>query len=157
MATEGIRQTMYKRGINAQTYLMSQQKQVILQKVIVGPNALPYMPFKRYRGDNDPTVRTQRHDEVDYAVERNLAWNRLARRSGATGMLTAQDNYHPVLISEREMARLGQRFNPSVGLLYSTEGPLQERHADDEILRQTQRQVQPSRVKFGGTGVANNA
>lgn len=156
MATEGIRQTMIKRGINANTYLMSQQKQSILQKVITGPNALPYQPFKLYRGDSvDATVMEQRRDQADYAIARNTEWNRLTQRSGLTGMMTSQNNVHPVLISEREMARLNQRFNPSVGLLYSTEGPLQERHRDDEILRSQGKLVQPSREHFGATGMSS--
>lgn len=48
---------------------------------------------------------------------------------------------------------LAVRFNPSVGLLYSTEGPFQERHADDEILRSQGRAVQPSRQRYGETGM----
>jgi hypothetical protein len=156
MATEGIRQTMRKRGINAGLYLMSQQKQSILQKVIVGPGALPYQPFKKYRNDNtEPSVREQRDDQADYAVERLATWNRLQRKSGMTGILTSQSDVHPVLISEREMARLNQRFNPSVGLIYSTEGPLQEKHTDENILRGTGRMVQPSRMKYGSTGMSS--
>lgn len=116
------------------------------------------------------TVMDQRRDQADYAIARNTEWhatltltitltptrrNRLAQRSGLTGMMTSQNNVHPVLISEREMARLNQRFNPSVGLLYSTEGPLQERHRDDEILRSQGKLVQPSREHFGATGMSS--
>jgi hypothetical protein len=155
MATEGIRATMIKRGINANTYLMSQQKQSILQKVIVGPGALPYQPFKRYRTDgSEPSVMEQRRDQADYAIERFAEWNRLSRRSGMTGMMTSQSNVHPVLISEKEMARLGQRFNPSLGLLYSTEGPMQERHSDEQILRGATRAGKPTRAQFGSTGMS---
>jgi len=160
MATEGIRVTMKKRGINAGLYLMSQQKQAILQKVIVGPDALPYQPFKKYRGSDpakEPTVTEQRDDQVDYAIARFTEWVRLENKGKMRGILTSQNNVHPVLISEREMARLGQRYNPSLGLLYSTEGPMQEKHQDDEILRTQGRVVQPSRVKntaLGSTGMS---
>jgi hypothetical protein len=123
----------------------------------VGPNALPYQPFKKYRQDSDgpqPTVMDQRADVVDYAEQRLLTWNRLASRSGLTGVTTSQYNVHPVLISEREMARLGQRYNPSLGLLYTTEGPLEERHPDKMILRAAHKREQSSRVPYGETGMS---
>lgn len=144
-------------GLNANLYLMGQQRQTILQKAIVGPGALPYQPFKKYRGndpDKEPSVMSQRADVVDYAVERMRAWNRLARRNGATSILTSQNDVHPVLISEREMARLGMRFNPSVALIYSTEGPLEERHDDPDILLGAGKNPQPSRQKYGSTGMS---
>lgn len=155
MATVGIQETMKKRGINANLYLMSQQKQNILQKVLVGPNALPYQPFKRYRKDgSEPTVQEQKDDVADYAVARLLTWTDLARRTGFSGMMTSQNNVHPVLISEREMARLGQRYNPSLGLLYTTEGPLEERHQDKMILRAAHKREQSSRLPYGSTGMS---
>ncbi len=94
----------------------------------------------------------QRRDVVDYAISRNLEWVRLEKRGGLTGVLTSQYNVHPVLISEREMARLGQRYNPSLGLLYSTEGPMQEKHSEEQILKSAGRVIQPSRVKNGTLG-----
>lgn len=96
----------------------------------------------------------QRADQCDYAAERLLTWNRLASRSGMTGVTTAQYNVHPVLISEQEMARLGQRYNPSLGLLYTTEGPLEERHPDKLILRAAHKREQSSRVPYGQTGTS---
>lgn len=155
MATEGIRRTMEKRGINANLYLMSQQKQNILQKVLVGPNALPYQPFKKFRQDgSEPTVQEQKTDVADYAIQRLLTWNQLAARSGFTGVVTSQNNVHPVLISEKEMARIGQRYNPSLGLLYTTEGPLEERHQDKMILRAAHKREQSSRMPYGSTGMS---
>lgn len=96
----------------------------------------------------------QRADVCDYATERLLTWNRLAARSGMTGVLTSQNNVHPVLISEREMAKLGQRYNPSLGLLYTTEGPMEEKHSTPMILRAAHKREQSSRVPYGQTGMS---
>lgn len=158
MATPGLIATQRKKGINSTTWLLSQQKQTILQKFIVGPNALPYQPFKRQRGgEDDPTVRELRDDAVDYNVARSQEWNRLSRKAGGglRGVFASQSDVRPVLISEREMARMNQRYNPSLALIYTTEGPMQERHPDDQILRNAGKTAQPSREKdLGATGMA---
>ena len=153
MATEGVRQTMRKRGILLSNYVMSQQYQPILQQVIVGPNALPYQPFKRYRGndpDKEPTVQEQRDDIADYCVARLTEYIRLQKKGIQGSVHVTAATAHPVLYSEREMARQGLRYNPSLALLYSTEGPMQEKHRDEEILAGTHRVLHPI---YGAAGM----
>lgn len=156
MATEGIRQTMRKRGINANLYLMSQHNQSILQQVLTGDPSVPYLPFVkrgRFNPDAEPTVREMRDDVVDYSVARLSDYVRKIKKGDRTPITVALRDVHPILISEREMARMQQRYNPSLGALYSTEGPMTERHQDEDILRGEHRTLQrrPS-LAMGGAG-----